>query len=305
MNKIKFSIIKCLVIFTVIFAGQAIQAQQLPLLNQNREVLNPASISSDYFKYNLPTTVSLRYRYQWTRLDGAPRTIMGSFSHLAEDYNFTFGGDVIKDQTGPTGFTGIYGRAGYLLDLSDDFSLSFGVKGGIVQYNVKGSELDFLEAGDIANTNLNTIYPDFSLGVMLYFQENYYLGFSVPQVFDLDLEFKDDVNDYTIQRVRHYYGVVGGRFELSDDSYIELSSEARYVENVPFYINGRVEYEYEQLFYIAVGGSNAREVNLGLGVIGNIGDGNALKVGYNFTNFFQIYGPNFGTVHELNASYSF
>jgi len=304
MNKIKFLILKCFLIFVVLLQNEVSYAQQLPLLNQNRENVNPAHISSDYFKYNLTTTVNLRYRYQWTRLDDAPRTIMGNFGKYLEDYNFNFGGNIIKDQTGPTGFTGLYGRAGYVLDINDDLSLSFGVKAGVVQYNVKGDELNFLEEGDVANTNINTIYPDFSLGMMLYFKENYYLGFSVPQVFDLNLEFKDAVNDYNIQRVRHYYGIAGGRFELSEDSYIELSSEARYVENVPFYINGRAEYEYKRLFYIAGGGSNAKELNLGLGLIGNIGNGNALKVGYTFTNFFQVYGPNFGTVHELNASYS-
>ncbi len=304
MEKMKFLMLKCFLIFVVLLQNEVSYAQQLPLLNQNRENVNPAHVSSDYFKYNLTSTVNLRYRYQWTRLDDAPRTIMGNFGQYLEDYNFNFGGNIIKDQTGPTGFTGVYGRAGYMLDINDDLSLSFGMKAGVVQYNVKGDELNFLEAGDVANTNINTIYPDFSLGMMLYYKEHYYLGFSVPQIFDLNLEFKDAVNDYDLQRVRHYYGIVGGRFELSEDSYIELSSEARYVENVPFYINGRAEYEYKRLFYIAGGGSNANELNLGLGVIGNIGNGNALKVGYTFTNFFQVYGPNFGTVHELNASYS-
>ena len=305
MNKIKFLIAKCFLIIAVFFLQSEVSyGQQLPLLNQSRESANPANLSSNYFKYNTPTTINLRYRYQWTRLEDAPQTLMGSFTHFAEDFNFIYGANIIKDQTGPTGFTGVYGRAGYLLELSDDLALSIGIQGGIVNYTVRGDELNFLEEGDVANTEISTIYPDFSLGTMLYYKDNYYLGFSVPQILGLNLEFKDDVNDYNIERVRHYYGIIGGRFEIDDESYLEISSEARYVEDVPFYINGRVEYEYERLFFISAGGSSSREINLGLGVIGDIGAGNVLRVGYTFSNFFQSYGPNFGTVHEINASFS-
>ncbi|MFT6706715.1 MAG: type IX secretion system PorP/SprF family membrane protein [Flavobacteriales bacterium] len=289
----------------LLFCNSVLFAQQIPLLNQSAENLNPAYLSQDYYKYDLPTAATLRYRNQWTGIKGAPQTILGSFSHFEEDLNFMFGGDIIHDETGPTGFTGIYGKAGYALKLSKEFLLTVGAKGGLVQYRVRGDELTFLEAGDIANENVTKLFPDFSVGAMLYYDKNYYIGFSVPQVFGLDLEFKGDVKDYNIQRVQHYYGIIGARFDLEDETWLEVSSQAAYTANVSFYMGGRLEFEFRHLFWIAANGSSAKEAGIGVGAIMDVGmNSNVLKFGYTFSNYFQEYGSHFGTVHELGARMS-
>ncbi len=277
-----------------------LDAQQLPLFNQNVTSLNPASISSGYFKYNAPTTAAIRYRYQWTKVKDAPKTLLANFQHFNEERRISFGGDFISDKTGPTGFIGISGRVGYALPLSKDLLLSFGLSGGTTQYRVRGDELNFLEQGDLASNNVTKIYPDFSFGTMLYWKENYFIGFSLPQVFSLNLAFKDENNEYNFQRVRHYYGIVGARFDMGSDSWLEGSVETRYVQNVPFYVNAKVGYEFRQIFFINASGSSAKEVSLGVGAIANIGyNSNLIRFGYNFSNFYQNYGPNFGMVHEL------
>lgn len=295
-----------IVIFIMFLQNYTAQAQQLPLINQNRESLNPAFISSDYFKFDLSSNATLRYRQQWTDVKGAPRTILGSFTHFDEDNSFSYGGDLIHDETGPTGFSGVYGRASYAFELSRDLLLSAGLKGGVVQYRVKGNELNFLEPGDIANNSITKLFPDFSLGAMLYYQKHYYLGFSVPQVLGLDLEFKDDADEYSVERVRHYYGIIGARFDLGDGSWIEASSEARFVEDIPFYINGRLQFDFRDLFWVAANTSSSKEFGAEIGVLRYIGtNSNLLRFGYSFSNFFQKYGPHFGVVHELGASFSF
>ncbi len=48
------------------------KTQQLPLLNQDRTSLNPALISSDYFKYYTTTNAAISYRHQWAKVEGAP-----------------------------------------------------------------------------------------------------------------------------------------------------------------------------------------------------------------------------------------
>ena len=282
----------------------SLDAQQLPLFNQNRASLNPAYISSGYFKYNAPTFASIRYRHQWTKVKDAPRTLLATFSHLDEENSFSYGGDFISDETGPTGFIGVYGRANYGIQLTNELLLSFGLKGGATQYRVKGNELHFLNAGDLANNNVTKLYPDFSLGAMLYWQENYYIGFSVPQIFSLDLTFKDAPNEYNVQRVRHYYGIAGARFDLGSDSWLEGSVETRYVQNIPFYLNSEIAYEFRQIFWIGISGSTSKELGMSIGAIANVGsNSNLIKIGYNITNFFQSYGPNFGTVHEFGVHF--
>ena len=153
----------------VLFLQQlTLNAQQLPLFNQNVSSVNPANISSGYFKYNAPTTAAIRYRHQWTKVEDAPRTLLANFQHFDEERRFSFGGEFISDKTGPTGFIGITGRAGYAIPLSRDLLLSFGLSGGTTQYRVRGNELNFLVQGDLAANNVTKIFPDFSFGTMLY-----------------------------------------------------------------------------------------------------------------------------------------
>jgi len=292
-------------VIALLLQSEPIAAQQLPLFNQNRENLNPAYVPSNFLNYGLRTSAMLRYRNQWTGLEGAPKTIIGTFSHWEDKLNLLYGGSIVHDETGPISLTGIYGKAGYGLRLSSDLLLTVGLKGGLVQYRVKGEELDFLESGDIAEETTVKLFPDFSLGAMLYFKEQYYVGFSVPQIFGLDLEFKDKVGTYNIQRVQHYYGIVGAYYDFGykDLSRLDFSSEVRYVQNIPFYINANAAYEYRELLWVSGGFSNTREMTVGAGVIKDLGEG-FLKIGYNFSYFFQEYGPFYNAVHELGVSYS-
>ncbi|MFK7771161.1 MAG: PorP/SprF family type IX secretion system membrane protein [Saprospiraceae bacterium] len=297
------NILLALLIF-FIFQNEMI-AQQLPLINQNRQTLNPSFIHSGFFKYELPSNLSLRFRSQWTKHEDMPITVVGDFSHWNEEYSFLTGGEIINDKTGPTSFTGLFGKAAYGIELGEEMLLTIGLKGGVLQYRVNGADLNFFESGDIASTNVTKIFPDFSVGTTLYFQEKYYLGFSVPQTFGLNLKFRTDENNFNIERVQHYYGILGARFSLENDSWIETSSEVRYVQNIPFYVNAKLMYDYQEMFWLGVSGSNTREFGVDLGIILNIGtDSHILRCGYSFTNFFQEFGPHFGSTHEIGFSYS-
>jgi len=275
-------------------------AQQLPLLStQSAENYNPSIINTDYFKNYSPTSISLRYRYQWTGLEDAPNSLIGHFAHWNEDYSLLFGGSLINDQTGPTGFTGLYGKIGYGINISDNLLLSIALRGGVVQYRVKGNELNFLEADDIASNVDSKLFPDFSLGATLYFEERYYLGISAPQILGVDLKFKKDSNDFNIQRVQHFHGIVGTFFDLNN-SIIDLSSEVRYLENIPLHFTGRIKYEYQKIFWLGLGVANSSEVSADIGVLLNTGrNDNVLRLGYAFSNYFQKYGPAFGSTHEI------
>lgn len=281
-------------------------AQQLPLMStQSAQNFNPSIINADYFKNYAPTDISLRYRYQWTDLKDAPQSLIAHFSHWNEDYSLLFGGSLISDQTGPTGFTGLYGKIGYGINLSDDLLLSVALRGGAVQYRVKGNDLVFLEPDDVATEFDAKFFPDFSIGATLYFNEQYYVGISVPQVLGVDLTFNKNNNDFNIQRVQHYHGIVGTFFNFYDESRLDLSSEVRYLQNIPLHFMGRIKYEYQQLFWVGLAVANSSEVSADIGLLLNVGrEDRLLRIGYAFSNYFQRYGPAFGNAHELGFTMS-
>lgn len=298
-------IIRVLILLSAMFyfSEQSI-GQQLPLFSQNQDIYNPAAINGDYFKYYLPTQAGIRYSYQWMHVENAPRTLNAHFSHWNEDYNLSIGGNLISDQTGPTSFTGVYGKVAYGIELNQEWMITGGLIGGLVQYRVDGDELHFLEPGELQNGALTKIFPDFGIGATAYFDEKYYFGVNVPQVFGLNLNFRDEQNDVNITRVRHYYANAGAYLPLYKGSFLELAAEGRYVKNTPLLITAQMRYIYREVFWVGVNGTSARAVGIDAGIMWDTTNYNIFKLGYALTNHFQPYGPKFGPTHEIGLSVS-
>jgi len=293
----------CIFILAMMLTLPLLIGQQLPLLQQQIEHRNPAFIPANFQKYNYSTQASIGYRTQWVELEDAPRTLSGDFTNWSEEFNLLFGGNIIHDETGPTQFTGLSGKIGYGIQISNDWLLTAALKGGVVQYRIHGDKLDFLDPGDFTESGTSKLYPDLSLGSMLYFKEKYYAGFSIPQIFGLNLGFKEETGNYNIQRARHYYGIAGARFELFEASWLDVSSEVQFLPEAPIYFSGNVAFDFREIFWTTASYSTANHLRFGGGIFGNLG-GNWLSVGYIFSHFFQNYGPFFGGTHELRVSYS-
>ncbi len=292
-----------LCIYWMILILPLVNGQQLPLLQQQVEHRNPAFIPANFQKYNYSTQASIGYNLQWVALEDAPRTLSADFTNWNEDFGLLYGGNIIHDETGPTQFTGVSGKIGYGLQFSKNWLLTTSLKGGMIMYRVKGDQLDFLDSGDFTEAGASKLYPDISLGSMLYFREKYYLGFSIPQIFGLNLNFKEEGGDYNIQRDRHYYGVAGVRFDLYMDSWLDISSEVQYLPEAPILFSGNLVYDFREMFWTTVSYSTANRMRFGGGVFSNLG-GNQLSIGYVFSHFFQRYGPAYGGSHELRISLS-
>jgi len=118
------------------------------------------------------------------------------------------GGYLVNDQTGPTGFTGAYGRfAGIISDDIEYSGLSIGLAVGAVQYRVNASDLFVRDPGDIVSMeDQSKIFPDVGVGVYFYrtieggalADDLFYAGLSVPQVFGLNLDFRDANGEFCI-----------------------------------------------------------------------------------------------------------
>jgi len=295
----KISLCICLMILIL----PMVNGQQVPLLQHQIEHRNPAFVPANFQKYDYTTQASIEYNQQWIGLEDAPRTISGDFTKWDDDFRLLYGGNIIHDQTGPTRFTGVTGKIGYGIQLSRDWLLTAAIKGGLVQYRIQGDELNFLEPGDFTEAGTSTIYPDISLGSILYIREKYYVGFSIPQIFGLNLEFGKGNGSYNVQRDRHYHGVAGVRFDLSMDSWLDLSSEVHYVPETPVLVSFNLVHDYREIYWLTTSYSTANRIRLGGGIFHDIGI-SRLSIGYVFSHFFQNYGPNYGGTHELQIAYS-
>ncbi len=297
-----------------------LRAQQLPLFTQYQSstgVLNPAALSQGYLynEYNLDFGAA--YRLQWAGIKNAPRTqsIHGSYFYEGNGINLLSGGYLLNDQTGPTGFTGAYGRFGVVL--SEDpywggFSLALSF--GLVQYRVNNSEIELLEKEDIlANNDQSQLFPDAGFGLFYYkkmrsgwLDDSYlYGGISVPQLIGLDLSFESENGGYQIKRIQHFYGLAGLIKDFGDGNVLEPSIWMKYVDGAPIHADINLRYQLQGSFWLGAGGSTAGTMHLETGFIlgENTGFFGDLRIGYSFDYSFQSFGPQVGSTHEFSVRY--
>ncbi len=297
-------------------------AQQLPLFTQYREntsALNPAAFSHDYLTMENNLSFGASYRRQWTGINSGPQTSILRGEYIFSDlgsFGLVAGGHLMNDQTGPTGFTGIYGRLAGIITDDDPYygGLSVGLTVGVVQYRVNVSEIFLRDAGDIlAMDDQSQIYPDVGVGVYYYKliddgfldESHVYAGISVPQTFGLNLEFEDEGGGFSTKRIQHYYATAG-LYKYFDEGYIQPSVWVKYVQNAPLNIDFNLRYQLAGNFWIGAGGSTSGAMHIEGGFLlgENMGFDNTLRIGYGYDYSFTSFGPSAGSTHEINLSYS-
>lgn len=295
-------------------------AQQLSLFTQYREnatLINPAAMETDFLVFQNNLTVGLNYRRQWAGLNGSPETQSVRFSYINDDgsgASLTAGAYLLNDQTGPTGFSGFYGRIGAVISPDPAYSgLSLALTGGVVQYRVDASEIRLRESNDIiGEADQSQLQPDVGVGIYFYNtlgsgNDMLYAGVSAPQLLGLDLMFTDESGDFFVQRTRHYYGTFGVIKYFYNDSYLEPTLWVKYVEGAPINADVNLRYQLPNALWIGTGLSTARNFHFetGLALGSNIGSENTLRLGYGFDYSFSSFGPSVGSTHELQVSFSF
>lgn len=317
----KYPMNKLTILFVFFLFVQELSAQQLPLFAQYREnyiAINPAMVSGDYLLYEHTLSFGASYRSQWREFEGSPETqfVRGEYLYDNGSFGLLTGGYIMNDQTGPTGFTGIYGRLGAIFTEDPYYGgFAVGLSLGGVQYRVDVTELRLRDENDIVATDDKTqFYPDVGLGLYYYkrmsggfFDDDYfYAGLSLPQAFGLNLEFQDDGGNFSLQRMRHFYAQAGLFHLMEEDSFLELAAWAKYVQGAPVNVDVNLRYQTNANIWIGVGGSTAGTAHVELGVLvgENVGFNNNLRIGYGFDYTFSSFGPSVGTTHEVNISYS-
>ena len=315
----------------------AVDAQQLPLFTQYRDSwtqINPAILYNGYINYEHDVAVGISHRQQWTDADliGAPLTSMAQFQYVVEDYNFFVGGHLIKDETGDIGTTGVYGNFAYQIPLGKgrvEQSLSVGINGGLVQYRVDLPD-GIRTTNGVGNAFSETIlYPDFGAGIFYHYDDKWYAGLSIPQIFGLNLDIRnpeDPTTPFKIEKVRHYYAVIGGYFAFdfleSESSFFEPSLWVRYVENAPLSFDANLRYKPSDYFWLGLGFGSAttypsireqmivdplkKVLHMEAGIVlpDLFRDYSQLKVGFGYDVQLSEYLVNFGNSFEIHLIYS-
>jgi type IX secretion system PorP/SprF family membrane protein len=287
-------------ILSFVFMLSNLVAQQLPQYSQymlNQMAINPAVAGKDDF-----SEVRSNNRLQWVGITDAPRTYMLTLQGPIKAKNMGLGMNLYTDIVGPTRRTGLNFSYAYHLKVTEDIKLSMAVSGGILQWGIDGNKLTLHDDGDqqLLTTYQTTIVPDFGTGLYLYQKNKFYLGFSVPQIYQAQIKLYKGA--YKNSKIVQQYNLNGGyTFELNDDFKVEPSFLLKYEYPAPPKLDIGVRGIYKDQIWLGA----AYRTNDAISAIVGYVYQDYLMIGYSYditTSKIQKYA---GGTHEVMLGIKF
>lgn len=236
-----------LLIILILYAFQ-IQAQQNPQFTQY--MYNMSTINPGYATDSGSMNFGALYRAQWVGSEGGPTT--GTFfAHSPLAKNVEVGLSIVHDEIGDVvKESSVFADFAYVLKLNQTNKISFGIKAGATFFSTNFNGFvysDPLPDPAFAN-NVSKTFPNIGIGTF-YFGENYYIGFSTPNLLNTKhLEKQSGVVMNGVEAI-HYFMTGGYVFNLSENLKFKPAFMARSASGVPlaiditsnFLINNKVE----------------------------------------------------------------
>jgi len=283
------------VIFSVAAFGAAtLKAQQEPIFTHYLH--NPVSINPAIAGTVRNLNMSLLSRLQWVGLEGAPTTLSYSAHMPWPDKKIGVGLNLMSDNTWPLSNTHFSGSYAYRLRITDDITLSLGIKGGFTYYHASVTNLDVVNPDDLAFAqNEKRFYPNIGVGAYIY-SNQFYAGLSLPRM--LQTSFNRNF-DKTLKSPLYIIG--GYNYELNSDWVLMPSMLAGAMIGLPMTCDITAQAMYKGRFYF---GAHYRFGDA-LGIFFDMKLDNDISFGYAFDfSLNKLSRINTGT-HELMLSYSF
>jgi type IX secretion system PorP/SprF family membrane protein len=188
-----------------------VQAQIEPMYGMyrfNALVVNPAQAGA-----NRSSDLSLLTRWQWTAIDGAPKTHSLSLN-LPVRQNLGFGVNLVSDNIGPVSDFYLSTDYAYQLPISKRTKISAGLRLSVINHRVDLASRSLVDQVDESfKTNLNSgfrVNPGLGFLIM---NPKYFVGFSMPRLLKYSYGSIKDVSQY--KDVQHSFIYAGYIHQLN------------------------------------------------------------------------------------------
>ncbi len=292
MNKNYFYI----AILFLLLSAESI-AQQITRRTQfafNPYLVNPAVAGT---QNQIPIFIS--YRNQWAGFKGAPVTMTAS-AHMQGPKNSGFGAIITRDDTGGAiSETGLEATGAYHIDLNNYDAISFGLSLTASQYKFDNSKLVVYDQNDQSLNGMQTeshLNVDANFGMMIY-GEDYYFGFSVPQVAQTKLKLESPFSGDN-RNMRHFQFMGSYKYYVDDDWDIQPSAMLKLTPVTPVQIDLNVKVGYKEMFWAGITARPKDAIALNLGAFYEY-----FFLGYSFdltTSSAKVMSP---FTHEIMLGY--
>lgn len=190
--------------FALLLSGFLSYSQQAA--QYTHYMYNPMAINPAYAGSRGVVSIFGLHRTQWVGLDGAPET--NSFAiNTPIGEHIGLGVSFLNDKIGPKEESFITADFSYTIQTSENYKLSFGIKGTLNLFDLDPTKLNSKDFNDKVLQNIdNYLSPNIGTG-LYYYSEKLYLGASVSNFFQNN---SYDFKSVTINKERMNIYIIGG-----------------------------------------------------------------------------------------------
>jgi type IX secretion system PorP/SprF family membrane protein len=237
-----------ILIFVLMFTAAASYAQQDAQFTQY--MYNTINVNPAYAGSRGAMSIFGLHRTQWVGLDGAPVTNALSINTPINDTNLGVGLSFVNDRIGPTAENTISVDVSYTVHTSEDYKLSFGIKGTGNFFSLDANNLHPEVQVDPTLFNYNKFSPNIGAGVYLH-SDKTYVGLSVPNFIETKNSYNDNVQTISRERI-NYYLIAGHVFDLSSNVKFKPALLTKLVTGAPLQVDVSGNFMFYDKFVLGV-----------------------------------------------------
>lgn len=276
------------------------KAQQEPLYTQY--MFNTVSVNPAYAGTRNALNVLFLSRQQWTGMRGAPQTNDFTMHTPLNNNKMGLGLSVLSDKIGPVNNLYVNFNYAYRVDVSEQLTLSMGIKGGFYNYYVSLGDLNVGDADPSFNSGdvEQRFQPNAGLGLYLY-SNKFYVGASIPKLISTDLSGVQTSTGTLGELKQHFFLMGGYVMDLNQDFKFKPALISKMVQGAPPSTDITAQFIYQETYWF---GATYR-IGAAVAFIGNIQINRQLMVGYSYDySVSNLSNYNNGS-HEIIISYDF
>lgn len=258
--------------FICLFQGTSFSQnfQRYAQMNFSQAMLNPAALAIDA-EYQ----VDLMFRNQWFQFEGAPTTFAANGQYEL-DFDMAVGLNFQHDRIGASQSNSVSGQYAYRAHFGNSNALIFGIGLGIESKTSDFSGALLNDVGDPAFAqSYSKVFFNSSFGIY-YYSPRFYVGASVPQMFQTNFGADDGFN---IEKW-HYYASTGLYLEGGDNYMFNPNLQVKLVRGAPIQGDLILRNTLYNRFSIVAGFSSEIAVIAGVDVLITP----FLRVGYSYNH---------------------
>lgn len=238
------------------------------------------------------------YSSQWVGFEGAPETIMLTGHSKIGFSNVGVGFDIISDKIGASSENKVAGNAAYHFKISRNWSVSAGIKFGLVNYAIDYTLLSIRDPnefgsplGDLSKTSLI-----FGTGVYIH-RNNFFIGASIPNF--LPTEYLDNFSNTIANTSPNYFLTAGYKIELDRNIYLQPTVLTRLAQGAPYSALVAFNLDWEDKFFANVN----YEHNVSAGAFAGVRITDRIMAGYSYDASTRAFSQYNSGIHSFMINF--